>query len=191
MILCETQQQSFFLVGKPFTHPHTHAHAHARRKDEHVARDRALALLVSHTTYYRDRDVTTSTRLCRQAQSCFLFVDRERLADATADVEAAVRTNEKKQGAANSPALPSSNIARIAVETRPSQVKTIRTPKPFPSFFCVLYWRFQRCSRAHRSCFGNFPPDATTDGDNKNKTKYRVPRRAPPISTICTKCGRD
>lgn len=32
-----------------------------------------------------------SRQLCEQAQSCFSFVDREGLADATADVYAAVR----------------------------------------------------------------------------------------------------
>lgn len=32
-----------------------------------------------------------SRTLCEQAQSCFSFVDREALADATADVYAAVR----------------------------------------------------------------------------------------------------
>lgn len=39
----------------------------------------------------RERDVEASTKLCEQAQSCFSFVDREGLADATADVYAAVR----------------------------------------------------------------------------------------------------
>lgn len=39
----------------------------------------------------RDGDVEASRKLCEQAQSCFSFVDREGMADATADVYAAVR----------------------------------------------------------------------------------------------------
>ncbi|CAM9656995.1 unnamed protein product [Pylaiella littoralis] len=38
----------------------------------------------------RERDVGGSSKLCEQAQSCFSFVDREGLADATADVYAAI-----------------------------------------------------------------------------------------------------
>lgn len=45
----------------------------------------------ANTINVRERDVGGSSKLCEQAQSCFSFVDREGLADATADVYAAVR----------------------------------------------------------------------------------------------------
>lgn len=84
-----------------------HSHAHKKHTGA-FGHPPALAFLPPRTTSYRQGDVATSTTLCRQAQGCFFFVDLERLADATADVEAAVRTNDEVKhtvGARNKLAL--------------------------------------------------------------------------------------
>ena len=48
-------------------------------------------LTSNNPCFGRGGDVEASRQLCEQAQSCFSFVDQEGLADATADVYAAVR----------------------------------------------------------------------------------------------------